>query len=71
MKSKYLLPAILLFLGIGVGFGGGYYYKGIVQQRQFGEMRNGTGPRPGMPSRMVNGGQGGVGELAFNYLPDS
>lgn len=42
MKSKYLSIG-LLAIGLFIGFGGGYYYKGIAQQKQFSQMRNGSG----------------------------
>lgn len=71
MKLKYLLPAVLI-VGLGVGFTGGYYFKGYNQQNQLSQMRdgvgqrigmtnaNGTTPRAGMPSGIANGQQRGA-----------
>jgi hypothetical protein len=69
MKSKYLLPTVLIVIGLGFGFAGGYYFKGFNQQKQFNEMRNGVGQRGGIampsggPARNMNGLNSIEGEI--------
>ncbi|HLD91917.1 MAG TPA: hypothetical protein VI795_00825 [Patescibacteria group bacterium] len=72
MKSRYLLPTVLIVIGLGFGFAGGYYYKGLNQQKQFNEMRNGAGQRGGIaipsggPARNINGFNSIDGEIISN-----
>lgn len=39
-NNKYILPMILLIVGISVGFASGYFFKSYKQTQQFSNFRN-------------------------------
>lgn len=69
-NSKYILPTGLLLVGLIVGFGGGYFFKGYQNQKVLNSFRNGSGSfngqrmtASGIGQRNGNGYMGVGGEI--------
>lgn len=68
MTNKYIVPVILLVVGISAGFAGGYFFKNYQQMQQRNSLRaggttagqrfipNGTGGQGGQNRGMFGGG---------------
>ncbi len=64
MTNKYILPTVLVLVGLGVGFVGGYFFKNYEQTQQRNSLKaGGTGGQRFVPNG--TGGQGGQNRGMF------